>query len=398
MTQQKFLILASDHPNDAVLSVGQWMAGGLKALGIDVRVLSIPRDIAELSGLLREGIAGIIALGPMPLDIKIDQRWYLWQKLQCPVWLYMLDAIIYDYHRVPVMREFLKDAFTDERLTIVSPERGYFDLLGKKSEGGCLPDGLKHIPFGHFANLSPTKLPKEQRLCVIGTIGGELGLHPDIDSLQETVALYGKSILSAQDQLNLVELLSSQNVPDMPLRLLVDLLDWRGDQVFSGDNLPLICAIDSYYKRLRRFMAIRSLSGMPIDFYGAGWANYFPDEKSFRFLGNIKHQEVAQYSAHYKAVVNFDPNWEMGIHDRVFTTCAMGTPVITNNNEALQGINLPPALVHTYTANNPQLQDIAECLLTSREENGLPQLEILTQHSWVNRMARLVSHQTEGTL
>jgi hypothetical protein len=396
MTAQKFLILASDHPNNAVLSVGQWMAGGLKALGIDVRVLSIPRDVSELSGLLRDDIAGVISLGPMPLDIKVDQRWYLWQKLQCPVWLYMLDAIIYDYHRVPVMREFLKDAFNHEQLTIVSPERGYFELLGKRSEGGCLPDGLKHIPFGHFANLSPTNLPKEQRLCVIGTIGGELGLRPDIDALQETVSLYGKNILGSQDQLNLVELLTSQDVPDMPLRLLVELLDWRGEQVFSGENLPLICAIDSYYKRLRRFIAIRSLSGLPIDFYGAGWSEYFPDETNFRFLGNIKHQEVAQYSARYKAVVNFDPNWEMGIHDRVFTTCAMGTPVITNRNAALQAANLPSELVHTYSANNPQLQAIAEPLLASREETGSPHLQVLTEQSWVNRMARLITHTTEG--
>jgi hypothetical protein len=391
MTKQKFIILASDHPNNAVVSVGEWMAGGLMALGIDARVLSIPRDISALSGLLHEGIAGIISLGPMPLDIKIDQRWYLWQKLRCPIWLYVLDAIIYDYHRVPVMREFLKDALNNDQLTIVSPERGYFDLLGKKSAGGCLPDGLKHIPFGHFANLSLTSLPDEQRLCVIGTIGGELGLHPEIDSLQEVVALYGKKILGTQDQMNLVDLLTSQDVPDMPLRLLVNLLDWRGEQVFSGDNLPLICAVDSYFKRLRRFIAIRSLSGLPVDFYGSGWATYFSEEKNFRFLGNIKHQEVAQYCAKYKAVVNFDPNWEMGIHDRVFTTCAMGTPVITNDNSALRDAQLPAELLHSYPANNPQLQGMAETLLQRPFDRPQPDPRVLAAHSWVPRMAQLIA-------
>ena len=47
------------------------MAGGLTTLGIDVRLLSIPKDIGELSNLLREGISGLIALGPMPLNIKV---------------------------------------------------------------------------------------------------------------------------------------------------------------------------------------------------------------------------------------------------------------------------------------------------------------------------------------
>jgi hypothetical protein len=395
MTKLKFLILASDHPNNAVVSVGEWMAGGLMSLGIDARVLSIPRDISSLSGLLQDGIAGIISLGPMPLEIKIDNRWYLWQKLNCPVWLYLLDAIIYDYHRVPVMREFLKDALSNDQLTIVSPERGYFDLLGKKTTGGCLPEGIQHIPFGHFANIKFSTRPKEQRLCVIGTIGGELGLPPDVNSMQEIVAMFGQNFMGQQEQQSLVNHLSSQDIPDMPLRLLVDFFDWRADQVFSDDKLPLICAIDSYYKRLRRFIAIRSLSGMPIDFYGSGWANYFPDEKTFRFLGNIKHQEVAQYSARYKAVVNFDPNWETGVHDRVFTTCAMGTPVITNSNAALDTANLPSELIHTYSANNPQLQRIAEQLLMSKDATGSPHLQTLTQHSWVNRLARLLTPQIE---
>lgn len=392
MTKPKYFILASDHPNDAVLSVGEWMAGGLKAIGIDVSVLSIPRDIKRISCLFANDTAGIISLGPLPLNIKIDNNWYIWQKINCPVWIYLLDAIIYDVLRVPLMREYLKDAADNANLKIISPENGYFDFLKKKSQGGILPEGLIHIPFGHFANLNRSSLPKEDRICVIGTIGSELGLKNDINKLEEIIEIHGRNIIGSHEKRKLIELSDDDNLPAMPLKAVSDILNLESEKYFSIENLSLICAIDSYFKRLRRFKAIKSLSGLSIDFYGTGWRNYFSHEKNFRYLENIKHQEVALYIARYKGVINFDPNWEMGVHDRVFTACAMGVPIITNENSGLQKIDMPSRLIHTYSINNPQLKDIAEQLINDKENISAPQLKLISKHSWVNRMAQLISH------
>jgi hypothetical protein len=326
----------------------------------------------------------------MPLNIKINQHDYLWEKINCPVWLYMLDAIVYDLLRVPVMRAFLDCAKNNENLKIISPECGYIDLLKKKTHGGSLPDNTEYIPFGHFASLNKIDLPKENRLCVIATIGGELGLNPNTNTAQEVVTEYGKDILNKEEKKKLIDILNYQNIPNMPLRLLHKFMNWELDEILNIQNLPLICAIDSYIKRSRRFKAIKSLSGMPIDFYGAGWEKYFPNEKNFRFLGNIKHQEVAQYTKKYKGIINFDPNWEMGVHDRVFTTCAMGIPVITNENSALNILNNSIELIHTYSTNDPQIMGVADYLLTSKMEDHPPNLKNLTDHSWTNRMAQLI--------
>lgn len=391
MSDKKFLILASDHPNNAVLSVGQWMAGGLKTIGFDAHAISIPRDINKLSEFFREGVSGILSLGPMPLDVKVDQHWYLWQKINCPVWLYMLDAIIYDYHRVPVMKEFMKDALTTERLKIVSPENGYMNLLGKISKGGILPDQSFHIPFGHFANLSEAKIEKENRLCIIGTIGNELGLRSDIDSLDDVFDIYGKYIENKSLKSRVLEIFNSSNVPDMPVKLLMEGMNWTAADIFEKNNLPLICAVDSFYKRLRRFLAVRSLKSCKIDFYGWGWDKYFPEERNFRFVGNIKHQEIAVTCAKYKAVVNFDPNWESGLHDRVYTSCAMGVPVITNKNDAIHDLNLSENLIHTYTANRPDMGIIIEKIFGVDGEKYDDRLKIIRSHSWTDRMARLIN-------
>ena len=176
----------------------------------------------------------------------------------------------------------------------------------------------------------------------------------------------------------------------MPVQLLMQTLNWSAEDILVNENLPLICAVDSYYKRIRRINVIKSLSGYPVDFYGSGWHSYFPDEPKFRFLGNIKHQEIALYSARYKAIINFDPNWECGVHDRVYTSTAMGTPVITNCNLALETSQIPSHLIYTYNVNEPRLNEIADDLISKNNESNILSLENLSINSWVNRMAQLI--------
>lgn len=385
------VILASDHPNDAVLSVGEWMAGGLRAIGIKVSVLSIPRNVNELSRVLNDPIYGIISLGPMPLNIKVDQTHYLWQKINCYYWIYMLDAIIYDLYRVPIMRTYLNDAQNNDKLSIISPENGYFELLGKKSTGGCLPEKIKKVPFGHFANLTPITLPKENRLCIIGTIGTELGLNQDINTIDEVITIYSKNTLGKKDQYDLIKLFNENTIPEMPVRLLSKFMRWKAHEILYYENLPLICAIDSFYKRERRLKAVKSLSGLPIDIYGNGWERFFANEENFRFLGNIKHQEIALHISKYTAVINFDPNWENGVHDRVYTSTAMGVPIITNQNSDLINIDAPSNLIYPYSNEMQDLPEIANRLLSSKKEGNKPNLRILTEHSWVNRMAQIIN-------
>ena len=391
MLPKNMLIIASDHPVDAVLSVGRWMAAGFASVGVNCDVVSIPRDNQRLAEILQKEPLGVIALGPMALNITIEGRYYIWQALRCPVCLFMLDAIIYDYLRVPSIRAFIDDARVNENLWLISPEGGYFDLLRRTEQGGFFPNQTRHVPFGHFANLASAPRNAIDRICVIGTLGNELGLGPSESSIEDVISNYGHGVISERQQKELVETTFSHTMPDMPLRFLMQYLCWRWEEVFELRNLKFICAIDSYIKRLRRFSAVRSLCGMPVDFYGTGWSAYFPGERDFRFLGSVSHGEIASTIASYKAVINFDPNWESGVHDRVFTSCAMGVPVITNENSALEGLGLPGRLVHAYSANAPDLRDVATKLIKSRDEPTRFHVPTLTEHSWTNRAATMMA-------
>src|SRR4051812_12938025 len=116
-----FLVLAFDHPTRAVESVGVRMAAGLGTLGFNATVLSLPRDAAVLAQMAPSRVSGILSLGPMPLQIRLNDR-PLWEHFSCPLSVYMLDAILYDMARVPVMGDFLNAARADSRLGLVSPE------------------------------------------------------------------------------------------------------------------------------------------------------------------------------------------------------------------------------------------------------------------------------------
>src|SRR5712691_8794330 len=147
-----FLVLAWDHPLRVVESVGDSMAAGLRTLGIDAHVLAVPRDTEKLAAFLARPLGGVLALGPVLLGAQVGNE-LLYRHLTCPVWLYFLDAPIYDLARVPGTREFLEAAQSDPRLIPVSPEAGYLLLLGRRAEGGYWPAQARHLPFGCFPRL-----------------------------------------------------------------------------------------------------------------------------------------------------------------------------------------------------------------------------------------------------
>jgi hypothetical protein len=390
MASPTFLILAFDHPLRAVESVGEGMAAGLRSLGVATEALALPRDNARLAAHLAGTPAGILSLGPLPLSTVVDGV-PLHRRVRCPVWLYFLDAVIYDLARVPVTRAFLADAAGDPRLIPVTPEAGYLRLLGRRQEGGFWPSQATHLPFGCFPRwevpLRP--VPRQPRLCVIGTIGFELGGGRAGESLPELLAR-ARPAGVAGDRLDaLAEMLLSPHAPLVPAQAVMRALGWGPDDVTSPGHVAFVCAVDSWMKRERRLAAVRSLVGVPVDFYGHGWDQAFPDAPSFRQGGQVAHDDIAALVRRYGAVLNFDPNWAAGVHDRVYTACAMGVPVLTNDNSALDGAGLPPDLLHVYDANRPALAELARRALAGCPEPARPRLDVLKAHGWMDRMARL---------
>ena len=121
-TPRPFLVLAFDHPLQAVDSVAERIAAGLACHGLNAVASSLPRDAARLAELQPDQLEGVLSLGPMPLSVRVNQR-PLWEHFSCRFTVFLLDALLYDLARVPVMREFLAAAQHDRRLGLASPKR-----------------------------------------------------------------------------------------------------------------------------------------------------------------------------------------------------------------------------------------------------------------------------------
>jgi hypothetical protein len=189
----------------------------------------------------------------------------------------------------------------------------------------------------------------------------------------------------------LAEMLLSAQAPAVPAQTVMRALHWAPQQALARENLAFLCAVDSWAKRERRLAAVRSLAGTPVDFFGQGWREALGDVPDFRYVGNVRHDDIAVLMAHYAAVLNCDPNWAAGVHDRVYTAAAMGVAVLTNDNSALDTAALPADLVHVYDANRPQLGPLAQRAIAAASAPAQLRLDVIGAHGWTNRMARLVA-------
>ena len=385
-----FLVLAFDHPTRAVESVGVRMAAGLSTLGFNAVVLSLPRDAAQLAQLPPSQVSGILSLGPLPLQVKLADR-PMWEHFRCPVSIYMLDAILYDMARVPVMGDFLNAARIDSRLGLVAPESGYRDWLGK-----TLAVQWDHVPFAafpcvqrgafaHAAGPEPTVLA---RVAVIGTIGNELGGTPAGETLPDLLARVGGKLTTVDKLATLHDALVAPGADNMPALTVARELGWGPERAFDRPSLALMIAVDSWAKRDRRIQAVASLAGTPVDFYGTGWKEHFGATAGVNYIGRVHHDHIARVLAHYRATVNFDPCWQGGVHDRVYSAAAMGTHVFTNTNTGLAAAGLPADLVTTYDPTRPALASLvrASGVLDSNAPTGARH-DVLVRHNWGSRMA-----------
>lgn len=384
------IVLAFDHPLNAVESVADALGAGLAALGQTPQVMSLPRDLNALAGLKPHEVARVFVLGSVPLTFKIGNLW-LWQHFACPVSVYLLDAPIYDIGRVPAFNRFIADARADSRLSLCAPETGYRDWLG-----ATLGVSWQHVPFAPFAApdaTMPTAQDVQQRVCVIGTVGSELGGQCDLPLADALRAWFGTEMPPGGPD-DLAAALLAPDADPLPVRQLSQAMRWAPQECLQPQRLKGALALDSWVKRHRRMVAVRSLGQLPVDFFGTGWLAMLGAQAHHRHVGQVAHQDIARLMPHYQAVLNFDPNWQGGVHDRVYTAAAMGVPVITNDAAPLADLQQLGAPILSYASNSPSLEarirDWPAWAAPSAARQ--PHFGFMASHNWASRMALWQAH------
>jgi hypothetical protein len=247
------------------------------------------------------------------------------------------------------------------------------------------------MPFAAFARVNTAEPPirAQSRLCVIGTIGAELGGIYAGETLPALLERLLGHLTRDVQRRALADALMAPEADPMPALTVARTLALEPETVLRGDWLAAFVAVDSWIKRDRRIRAVRSLSGLPVDFFGTGWRELLGDVAGFRHVGQVRHDDIALLISNYAAVLNFDPNWLGGTHDRVYTAAAMGVPVVTNYNDGLDEAQLPVELVHQYCPNRPALSErLAGSGLFRNPRVNRMRVDVLARHNWGTRMAQ----------
>ncbi len=162
-------------------------------------------------------------------------------------------------------------------------------------------------------------------------------------------------------------------------------------------NSPSICKIfsefDSLTKRIRRNhygLQIANISkelNLKLCVCGSGWENLLENKNNFTILGNINYMDQFSLYQKSKIMINLDPNWTNGIHDRVFNALSCNISVITNQSKYKLKDNLPSEKIDFYNNLNDIPQKVTNMIEKTKSKNNSN--VILQNENWTSRAESL---------
>lgn len=388
------LVLGFTHPSLVVENFLEQMAGGLLALNYRPHIIYIDQDIGpQIEGLDISKVEFALSLGGLPLKLNINQK-PIYEALGCPFVLYLIDNILYEFNNLKSVGAFFEAAETRPNLHLACCERSFASMLTDVwKERGC--DKTVHfLPMAGFFQAGPLNTDKKEAIAVIGNLGALPAVGAvSANSLAELVVSNAPEGTSDKQISDIIARVTSETFKGNVAKEILAALGLPTAALLDPSVLRLATAVDRMLRLISRYSKVNSLRGLPVDFYGTGWKEAFPDHEGFNFCGQISHPEIARVLGHYKATLNFDPGFEDGVHDRVISALVQGTHVITNKNEYLKDIPGSEGWVHTYPYSATDIHEVAARALHATEQGGSKDLrkEIYLKNGWGERFFDLLN-------
>jgi len=378
-------ILYCPHHYDALRVQAMGIARGLEARGFQVDLLNVKENEHRARAFSkRSNYEFAIGMGAQTIKAK-RFLFPLYKRCGRRFYYYLLDPIIHDANRIDSVLTYIRDAKADGRLHFVFPDRSYADLLA-----GIVPgERISYLPFGAICeNGEGNYVERTKRFAVFGTIGKQLGKVGEGD-LKENIRHSCKGRLSEQQVVRLAESIQDPTKRANVAANMVEVLNIDFETILAQPLLRTATTIDSFEKNRRRLAIVAELGDVPVDFYGAGWAEHLPQTAHHRYMHSVPYEDLARSMPRYHSVVNFDPNWDDGFHDRVYSALGSGCYVLTNENRALVDLGQHGAgSIVTYNAITPRARETAAELLSRPIMDPSSAVNFQRRFSWEARVAR----------
>jgi Glycosyl transferases group 1 len=395
MKNKKIVICASPHTFGAIQIPAEMMAQGLRENGIDAVVFLIDKKTGakEFVNYIKENrVEAVIALNPSVLRLRYRLRRLL-SYINTRLCVFLLDAPPYHFKAL--------------NSVITSSVKGAYILLpdaDQKSHMDVYIDNInvKNVEalFFPWAGPEPQCVSDETSrvfdCAVFCTLDQQITQGVTKQALIEEIEAKYPSIYGVKDIVNsMFEQSYGTSISDLYYKVTGSKFNFN-----STDALDLWMRLDSLLKEHRRLaMALELVNlakneKLKMIICGTGWEKLLPLPDGIMLAGAVHYSKQFDVFKQSRFVVNLDPNWTNGVHDRVFNAMSVGAAVITNKNQFVidafvEGENI---LTFENIHDLPSLIRRADSAVIANHALA----PYIKSHTWRHRMKGLVTAMNLG--
>ncbi|CAH2604045.1 conserved protein of unknown function [Rhodovastum atsumiense] len=317
----------------------------------------------------------------------------IWDILPIKYFVYLLDAPIY-YINSPLMQKLLFE--TENKLVFGLPDADYQSLLSEAARRRGKPVSTMFLPFGamppHLCDRPWAE--RDLEISIFGNVGRELSAQHIRETVEESFRSYDSSMVSLETLIAVVnEILNNPTSGNVTLQLMKEFNLKAEDVLFDLRWQKLSVDVDSLIKRYRRLQIVRKLSGHKINAFGAGWDQLAGDIPGLVIHGSRKYEDQHEIFRRSRLGLNVDPNWDFGVHDRVFNTAVAGAVSLTQHNRFATSALPHAEACLCYAQNGDDIADVVAEHHGRLEEIALEGLKRTNSlHAWDQRILQVTEY------
>lgn len=354
------------HPSGTTQALAGLMVEAMNRLGLHAQPLCIDRpEGREHARLMMNAkhLAGIVMLTPDVLSTKLGPT-RLWKAVRCPVAVYCLDHPLYSFRGIQANLADTSDQDLSRLLWL------FADRLHVEQFRRMLGDrgGRVATHFLPFAGPRPAQRDErfEQRrfrIVFFGNANREIAGGNIRDDVASSFAHHAGTAIPISRIEEFVDTFDRDGAKGDVIGAAVAFfgIDWTA--AADPTWVKFLGELDSYIKRLRRLRIVRSLATADMHIFGHGWREVAPDLPA-TYHDPVPYGRQFEIFSNAQIVLNADPNWGAGAHDRVFNAMLCGAVALTQRNAYSELV----------------FQDGFDALLYSQNGDDLTHPEVLSAH------------------
>lgn len=331
----KILFISSPHPSNAIEAPAKLILEGFKKIGYHADHVNASKELnrKELINLLEKNdydFVFTLNIRTLLLRKHINR---IFKIIKCPIIVFLLDHPVYHMDGI---RKILPNV--KQSICLLTPDEIHQRILSEYIQ----KNKYTYASAVFFPWAAPIDLPNKNHniqiydLLCFCSLDGEIESGTSekefIDSLNEkSEKIYFEEFFNQIVNIDL----------STPLEIHFE----KGFKKKLDFDSPELCErfaqFDSLVKRIRRnlfgkmILSTATKSNLKLCLCGSGWDKITNIHDNVTLLGSVSYMEQFALYAQTKILINIDPNWTNGIHDRVFNSLASGISVITNKSHYL---------------------------------------------------------------